>query len=243
MTAAWHVLSRKLVEAAAKASRLLQTPNVAALSTMLRSPLTHLFGKRQRRLVELPVDELGKSRAQVSLVPTALPSCAQLSVLGNCEPRALARLALTNAAWASAVVEHASAEETWAAWAALSPRPTLQHMQQLCVACTLRLSPSQAIEGLRSMEESAQHTDPLPCPVHSATCAASRNHAPPPAAAVGTERVRRQGSRAWVHTSCDRLATGCWADRPSRGSMMHPRAGLLAHLPRVGPPRGQLRPE
>jgi len=149
---AWHVLSRKLceaaakVDAAAKASPFLPgTPSVAALSTMLRSPLTHLFAKR--RLIE-PTGEL----CQVSLVPAALPSRAQLSVLGDCEPRVLARLALTNAAWASAVVEHSSAEETWEAWAAMSPRPTLQHMQQLYVACTLRLPPSQAIEGLRLME-------------------------------------------------------------------------------------------
>ena len=116
---------------------------------VLRSPLTHLLGKRQRRL--LPSFA---ACSQVSLMPAALPSRATALVLKYCPPEDLARLAVTNAAWACRLVEHAATEETWAAWAAMTPRPTLQHMQQLCAACTLRLPPSQTIEGLRAMEVS-----------------------------------------------------------------------------------------
>ena len=142
---AWHFLSRKLVEAAAMGR--MASPSV--LSKVLRSPLTHLLGKRQRRL--LPSFA---TCSEVSLMPAALPSRATALVLKYCPPEDLARLAVTNAAWACRIVEHAAAEETWAAWAAMAPRPTLQHMQQLCAACTLRLPPSQTIEGLRAMEVS-----------------------------------------------------------------------------------------
>ena len=136
---AWHILSRKLVEAATMAS-----PSVLS---KLRSPLTHLLGKRQcRRLPSLAVC------SQVSLAPSALPSQATALVLKYCPPEVLARLAMTSAAWACRILEHAAAEETWAAWAAMAPRPTLQRMQQVCAACTLRLPPSQTIEGLRAME-------------------------------------------------------------------------------------------
>jgi hypothetical protein len=136
---AWHIFSRKLVEAAAMAS-----PSVLS---KLRSPLTHLLGKRQcRRLPSLAVC------SQVSLAPSALPSQATALVLKYCPPEVLARLAMTSAAWACRILEHAAAEETWAAWAAMAPRPTLQHMEQVCAACTLRLPPSQTIEWLRAME-------------------------------------------------------------------------------------------
>ena len=92
----------------------------------LRSPLTHLLGKRQcRRLPSLAVC------SQVSLAPSALPSQATALVLKYCPPEVLARLAVTSAAWACRILEHAAAEETWAAWAAMTPRPTLQHMQQV----------------------------------------------------------------------------------------------------------------
>ena len=151
---AWHKFSRKLVQAAAMASpsvvskRALQAWSPSVLSKLaLRSPLTHLLGKRQcRRLPSLAVC------SQVSLAPSALPSQATALVLKYCPPEVLARLAVTSAAWACRILEHAAAEETWAAWAAMTPRPTLQHMQQVCAACTLRLPPSQTIEGLRAME-------------------------------------------------------------------------------------------
>jgi len=84
-------------------------------------------------------------------------------VLKYCPPEVLARLAVTSAAWACRILEHAAAEETWAAWAALAPRPTLQHMQQVCAACTLRLPPSQTIEGLRAMEVMHLAYSPGPC--------------------------------------------------------------------------------
>ena len=151
---AWQTFSRKLVEAAAMASpsvvskRALQAWSPSVLSKLaLRSPLTHLLGKRQcRRLPSLAVC------SQVSLAPSALPSQATALVLKYCPPEVLARLAVTSAAWACRILEHAAAEETWAAWAAMAPRPTLQHMQQVCAACTLRLPPSQTIEGLSAME-------------------------------------------------------------------------------------------
>ena len=164
---AWHVLSRKLVEAAAMAS-----PSV--LSKVLRSPLTHLLGKRHRRLLPSLA-----TCSQVSLLPAALPSRAAALVLKHCPPEDLARLAVTSAAWACRIVEHAADEETWAAWAAMTPRPTLQHMQQLCAACTLRLPPSQAIEGLRAMEVSTYlahpprppcRLPPPPTPQHPLLC-------------------------------------------------------------------------
>ena len=192
---AWHILSRKLVEAAAMAS-----PSV--LSKVLRSPLTHLLGKHHRRLLPSLA-----TCSQVSLLPAALPSQATALVLKYCPPEDLARLAVTNAAWACRIVEHAAAEETWAAWAAMAPRPTLQHMQQLCAACTQRLPPSQAIEGLRAMEVSTHLARP-PCPQSP-----PRTHHPPTlCSAVGAERVRCQGSRARVHTNGrprGHVATAC----------------------------------
>ena len=174
---AWHKFSRKLVQAAAMASpsvvskrglqawspsvlskRALQAWSPSVLSKLaLRSPLTHLLGKRQcRRLPSLAVC------SQVSLAPSALPSQATALVLKYCPPEVLARLAVTSAAWACRILEHAAAEETWAAWAALAPRPTLQHMQQVCAACTLRLPPSQTIEGLRAMEVTHLAYSPRP---------------------------------------------------------------------------------
>ena len=161
---AWHNVSRKLVEAAAIASpsvrskRALQAWSPSVLSKLaLRSPLTHLLGKRQcRRLPSLTVC------SQVSLAPSALPSQATALVLKYCPPEVLARLAVTSAAWACRILEHAAAEETWAAWAAMTPRPTLQHMQQVCAACTLRLPPSQTIEGLRAMEVTHLAYSPRP---------------------------------------------------------------------------------
>ena len=148
---AWHNFSRKLVAMASPSvvsKRALQAWSPSVLSKLaLRSPLTHLLGKRQcRRLPSLAVC------SQVSLAPSALPSQATALVLKYCPPEVLARLAVTSAAWACRILEHAAAEETWAAWAAMTPRPTLQHMQQVCAACTLRLPPSQTIEGLSAME-------------------------------------------------------------------------------------------
>lgn len=193
---AWHFLSRKLVELEAAAMGRMASPSMLS-KLVLRSPLTHLLGKRQRRL--LPSFA---ACSQVSLMPAALPSRATALVLKYCPPEDLARLAVTNAAWACRLVEHAATEETWAAWAAMTPRPTLQHMQQLCAACTLRLPPSQTIEGLRAMEVSVtpdHHTTPThhvatspPAPTHPA-----RRHR----SAVGAERVRCQGSRARVHAN------------------------------------------
>ena len=148
---AWHNFSRKLVAMASPSvvsKRALQAWSPSVLSKLaLRCPLTHLLGKRQcRRLPSLAVC------SQVSLAPSALPSQATALVLKYCPPEVLARLAVTSAAWACRILEHAAAEETWAAWAAMTPRPTLQHMQQVCAACTLRLPPSQTIEGLSAME-------------------------------------------------------------------------------------------
>ena len=173
---------------------------------VLRSPLTHLLGKRQRRL--LPSFA---ACSQVSLMPAALPSRATALVLKYCPPEDLARLAVTNAAWACRLVEHAATEETWAAWAAMTPRPTLQHMQQLCAACTLRLPPSQTIEGLRAMEVSDAPRPQCRLPrsrTHARPAERKRHaHARAPAtasnrSAVGAQRVRcqgHQGNRARVH--------------------------------------------
>ena len=193
MSASWHILSRKLVEAAFMG---MASPSMLS-KLVLRSPLTHFLGKRHRPLLPSLT-----TCSQVSLVPAALPSRATALVLKYCPPEDLARLAVTNAAWACRILEHATAEETWEAWAVLAPRPTLQHMQQLCAACTLRLPPSQTIEGLCAMEVSVtpgHHTTPThhvatspPAPTHPA-----RRHR----SAVGAERVRCQGSRARVHAN------------------------------------------
>ena len=201
---------------------------------VLRSPLTHLLGKRQRRL--LPSFA---ACSQVSLMPAALPSRATALVLKYCPPEDLARLAVTNAAWACRLVEHAATEETWAAWAAMTPRPTLQHMQQLCAACTLRLPPSQTIEGLRAMEVSDAPRPQCRLPrsrTHARPAERKRHaHARAPAtasnrSAVGAQRVRCQGHQAVRLVARRRLGRLAARD-PRRRRVRPPAAPRARPLP------------